>query len=448
MRVVMFESILATPHTETLIELSILHSIAGDEVIYVPAYRFLGSSPWNSPINGDPSLSSSIPAWDHYITDLIAPYVKVWIPEFVYQNIPPEWVNMSDLLGYIDRYTATLYNIDITSSDPKTTNARKAEIASLCERTIKLVHVIVEHFHPDQLYCFNGRTPSSWPLSHIAERIGLNCNYHERGASKEKYALFNKPPAYMSAWSSLYLQHRSKQELSRAKLNSAYFFRLQAAGKLNNFSYEKRDFDDSLPNFLAPNEQFVVYFCTSNREIDTVPDNDAFFPSLPTQSACINLLKVVCRLLNIKLVIRTHPSGMDDIAEVMSLHDGLSCFVIPPDSKVSSYILGSKAKARFSVGSTIGYELIYRGLDCALMARSIVLGEEGLSTTTDKDSIRDYILKSGAIEGNNDFIYYLGDFLLSYGYDYHLFNATGLFSGYIDLTQLNSKLKYVPDLAP
>jgi hypothetical protein len=39
MKIVAFESILATPHTETLLELCVLHSLAGDEVIYVPASR-------------------------------------------------------------------------------------------------------------------------------------------------------------------------------------------------------------------------------------------------------------------------------------------------------------------------------------------------------------------------------------------------------------------------
>jgi len=147
-------------------------------------------------------------------------------------------------------------------------------------------------------------------------------------------------------------------------------------------------------------------------------------------------VKVVCKSLGLKLVIRTHPIGLDDISDVMSLDNGIDCFVIPPESKISSYLLGSRATARFSTGSTIGFEMIYRGHDCGLMVRTTVSGEDGLSTTIDEDSVRDFILKAGRVADAQNFIHFLGDFLLNYGHDYLLYNATSLHSGRIDLSKI------------
>jgi len=437
MKVIAFESILATPHTETLLELSVLHSLAGDEVIYVPAYRFVGSSPWNSPINGDARLPRTLEAWDQYIVHLIDPFANIWVPEFVYQQFPHDWLDGSLLDAYVETATTVFYGVK--GSDTVTADIarhRTAEVASTAILTLQILQVMINQLQPDLVYCFNGRTPSSWPLHHVSKRIGLSCIFHERGSTMSKYALFTKSPAYNSAWRDLYRQHRANRDFSIAKINAAYFYRIQASGKLKNFGYLDRNFEDSLPSFLSEDEQFVVFFCSSNVEIDTVPDQDVFFESLPNQIECIKLVKVVCKSLGLKLVIRTHPIGLDDISDVMSLDNGIDCFVIPPESKISSYLLGSRATARFSTGSTIGFEMIYRGHDCGLMVRTTVSGEDGLSTTIDEDSVRDFILKAGQVADAQNFIHFLGDFLLNYGHDYLLYTATSLHSGHIDLSKI------------
>ena len=438
MKVIAFESILATPHTETLLELSVLHSLAGDEVIYVPAYRFVGSSPWNSPINGDPSLPRSITEWDRYIVNLLDPFVTFWVPDYVYQQFPQEWFEGSILDTYIGLATRTLYgSINSIEVSANIIAPRIAEVSTQVKMSIHLMQVIVAKLKPDRVYCFNGRTPSSWPLSRIAEKLKLDCRFHERGASIEKYALFRKPPAYNSAWRELFQSHRARRDLTSSKLNAAYFFESQATGKLKNFGYTNRDFNESWPNFLPTDEPFVVYFGSTDAEIDTVPDQDVYFPTLPSQFACVSLLKTVCKKLGIKLVIRLHPSTPFQLDEYVSLDDGISCFVIPPRSQISSYYLGSKALARFSVGSTIGFELAYRGYDCALMAKSLVTGEVGLSTTISEDSILRYIQNGTNQSSVADYVHFFGDFCLSYGEDYQVFRPTGQFSGVIDLTFLH-----------
>lgn len=435
MKVMIYETTLATPHTETSIELAILHSLAGDKVVYFPAYRFLTGDPFASNINGDPMLPRAISDWDNFITSSISKFSDVWTPDFVYEESPDRFCSEAQLNEFILRACNTLFpGLKLTDRIVGETITLFDLVSSATRLSFKLALVSILQVRPDRIYCFNGRTPATWPMYKTASYLGVECLYHERGSSFDKYAIYRYPVAYNSASRDLYERHRVGKDIPSAKLDSAYFYNIQKKGLLQNFGFTERVFSDDFPAFLGEQEPFVLFLCSSDSEIETVPDQDCYFDSLPSQTACINLVRNVCIRLGIKFIVRMHPVNLDKKHPMLSLHDGENCFVIPPESQISSYFLGSRALAIFSVGTTVGFELMFRGFDCALMAKSIVFNEPEAKTVNSAEQVEAYILSKPCAFVVPEFIYLLGDFYLNYGNKYRLFRPTGHFSGSFDFS--------------
>ena len=101
-----------------------------------------------------------------------------------------------------------------------------------------------------------------------------------------------------------------------------------------------------------------------------------------------------------------------------------------PGENVCSYELGARAGYRFSVGSTITYELIYMGYPSAFLAP--VLGyKDGLTILSTENEVRTYVSNGPYAKTKDipDIIHKYGDFYANFGESYKFFKPSGLFSG-------------------
>jgi hypothetical protein len=433
MKVILVEPLCATPHTETTLELALLHSYAGDEVSYLPLYRYLGSYPWNSPINGNPTLPRDLTSWDHYIHNIIAKHVSILSPEFIFTELPTRVLERLDCSEYSQRSAKTLFSSANGQSDSIDDLAKRSiTISRITEFSAKILLTLLSKQTYDIVYVFNGRIPGSWSTGSVAKAEGIKCEFHERGSTINKYALADRPFAYSSSWLQMFSEFRNSRSVEDSRLNAGLFFRRQRTGKLLNFGYNDRfseteDFD--LPGLK---DKYVLFLCSSDNEIDTVPNQDSYFSEIPSQYDCVRLLRDVCYEQGVQLIVRIHPGVNEPGNIILSLDDGEKCIVVRPEQQISSYILGKFAYARFSVGSTIGYEFIYMGLSCAFMAKCILYDAPGITLAKDRNSILRYLRNPLVTDSAKLLMNYYGDFFSNYGVDYQLFRPTGQFTGYFD----------------
>lgn len=430
-KVLIIESILATPHTETNAELGVLHSIAGDKVDYFPLYLFVGSYPWNSPIGGDPLKSREIIDWHRYILDRFKSIFSFISLDYIYDSVPSKVLEKINISLYSELNSRTLVSsISSGRENLDSFAVAKNSIERLTEYASKIIYTLLLTRRPDLIYAFNGRIPTLWPIYHIAKALDISVRYQERGATVDKYAISDIPFAYAGAWRKMISKYISETDEVYSRLNSAYFYAKQRKGSVLNFSYAQRHPENS--NFTLPglSDKYAVFFCSSETEINTVPEQDAYFAELPTQRDCVELLLDCCKQTSTQVVIKSHPSAVDGDDGLGIFHDGRRCIYIPPSSEISSYNLGERATFRFSVGSTISFELMNEGLECAFMAKCILYDHPLTILANDKASVLRYLTKKTY---NPDATRHLariaGDFYASFGIQYRFFKPSGLFSG-------------------
>jgi len=442
LKILIIDTIAACPHTETSLELAIKESLYGSSVHYFPAFLFTEAQIWRSSINGNNSLGSSNKQWYDYIIKIISRFVKLELLSSDTPNLlslPPsiEQLEESELDTYSRYFAHSFSDIPLTENTAEVLKTQEW-VKGLAIRSAALFLTIVDRVKPDLVYLFNGRTPESWPCYRISLGLDLRIRYHERGSTISKYELFSAPPAYVKAWKSSFQTFASKALSREDEKNAASFFKRQQIGKVMNVSYADRMLQSVFSTVGILNREFAVFFTSSNFEVYSIPDPDCW-NELGDQASAVSTLLSVCQELKVPLVIRVHPnSGRYDRETFIRFHDGVSCLVIHASEGVSSYQLAEAASFRFSVGSTITWELQFRGLPCAVLSNTIGRNEPGVYELRSKEEISSFMQSDSSIESARSSATKIGAFYSSFGEPYEYFKPATFFSGAIDFELVDS----------
>jgi len=446
MRVLVFEGVAACPHTETSTEIAIKETLYGSVVFYFPAFLYTTHQFWRSNVNGNASLGSKNVDWWKYLTEYVLPFSQiVTLSEReirdCYNHTRRDEFEELDLANYCRALSHSMVETPLNSETEETLKLSDA-IALVTKQSCLLLRLVIDKVRPDLIYVFNGRNPEAWPCYKLFRNLGPDCVFHERGATYKQYALFDAPPAYIGPWQRAYREWNSKLLTRNDEIESALFFRRQEVGRLKNFSPYNTRYNQARYNIKNLNwESSAVFFSSSNFEIQSVPDSDVW-NELGDQHSVVVTLYEVCRSLGVPLVIRLHPhSGQYDAETFESLANNIDCFVIKASDEISSYYIAKMARYRFTVGSTITWELMYRGLSCGVLANTFASGEVGITELNTVERIYQFMSETPTADSTIRLASKCGLFLSTFGYSYDFFQPEDEFRGKFNLSDLASLVR-------
>ena len=445
MKVLIIETTPATPHAETALEIAVKENISGSKVVYCPIFHLLPQLIWKSNINGRNSTGKvdSIADWLTYLTRMVSPYAEVDLfslestPDYLNESIRQNIFNFSyDFQPFGTLVKSNAIEIFRTVDLNFILDNHRNICESLAQTAIiayELSLLLIRKHQPNLVYLFNGRTAASFPIFLACQKLGIKTLVHERGYSIDTYSLWETPPQYIDVVRSGMNKFSMGRSSYEARMSAAIFYYRQRNGKINNLGIINSQDHNLEIRIQGCHERFAVYFPTSSYELLCMPGQDCSNALGPQDVAIATLIRV-CNEENMQLIIKMHPNTpKSEQAAYDKFADGEKCIVIPPESSISSYNLGASAFRNFSYGSTITWEFLYSGIQCAVLAYTVGRDEEGVIELSNAESIRQY-LRNPLPPADPSFSIKYADFINSFGERYDFYRAETLFSGVFDVT--------------
>ena len=310
-------------------------------------------------------------------------------------------------------------------------------------------NLIISNYKPKKIISFNGRFACAKAIFESALSLGIPVQYHERGATPDKYEIFDKQPHNLP-----YIREKTKifWETSSLSLNEKiaeskkYFEGRRSGDGIGWMSFIDKQTRGMIPSDI--NGRKIVYFSSSDDEYAAVEKeylDSLRNPMFKDQRHAIQILiNWVSNQEDSSLIIRVHPHLMKKSPEDRQWWNSLSgknVNLIPSESPIDSYALIDWSDVVVTYRSTTGIEATYWGKP------SISVGPanySGFGCVYEPESIQDlfHLLEKTDLQKLNQeacFIY--GFYRMSFGIPYKYYQPETLFQGKF----LNKDLSLYPE---
>lgn len=251
---------------------------------------------------------------------------------------------------------------DISQETKKTKNILES-LAGLTDQLEKIVNKV----NPELVYMFNGRVTLYRPLLQICEQKKIPFYVHERGSSNATYSItLNNMPHDIATKDKeirdLWAASKSSED-EKTKIGSSWY-ESRALGNMPHW-YSFTDHQDVslLPPGWDDKNHNVTVYVSSDDEFAAVPGWE--IEIYETQMEGLrHILSTFASRPEYRFFIRMHPNlrGLKnrDVDALRALDkEFTNCFVITPESEISTYSLLKKSDKIISFGSTTGIEAAY-----------------------------------------------------------------------------------------
>jgi hypothetical protein len=223
----------------------------------------------------------------------------------------------------------------------------------------------------DCIYIFNGRELAEATIISEIRKRKYKIKIYERASNSNRYEIYDSSPHNNEEWWQKIA--RNSQTVSdsfnqESKLAAERYIRLKMNG-IDPFTAIKwKDYlDSSVNDFPELPSRYVVFFSVSTSEFSPFPEYNSK-AGFSNQFVALGELIEAAKLNDINVVVRRHPNsiGRDKIDREMDywkpfLSDS-SVVYFPPTSRVNSYDLAEKSLSTFTWRSTIGFDMLCRGI--------------------------------------------------------------------------------------
>lgn len=441
MKVLMIEATPATPHAETGLEIAIKEKLSGSEVVYAPIFHLLPILVWRSNINGRrlEAGADSLEDWISYLVNQVKEYAEVdvftlnAVPDYLTEEIRRDpfgfYYDGHDFGALVKSNAVQLFNTGDFDAILQNHLGVCLALAQTAILSYRIGEYLVTRHAPDLVYFFNGRTAGSYPLYLLCQKMGVRTIIHERGATKDKFSIWMRPPQYQDVIADAINDYALGRCPDAARLSAAAFYSRQKSGKITNYGFVNQGQNHDAPiEIPGLHQRYAVYYTTSNFEILLMPGQDVT-NALGSQMDALSSLVDVCAAEGLQLLIKMHPGTPNsELENYKKFADGDKCVLILPDSIISSYRLGYSAYRNFSYGSTITWEFLFSGVHCAVLSNTIGRGQGGVVELDSRENIAEYIMRE-LPPVDRSFAIKFGDYMANYGETHELYRPETLFSG-------------------
>ena len=299
--------------------------------------------------------------------------------------------------------------------------------------TFEKVRVIIHNARPDVIITFNGRFATCRPIVEAALTEGVYLQRHERGATFDRYALFDE-----SIHSAAYVRRRIVELWSQAEpreresVAHSFFVRRRNGDGIGWYSFVDHQIQVNVPPRVEEVRR-VVYFSSSDDEYAAISDTVEPGSWGEQLQAVQALIDTCAEFDDIELLIRVHPHIKKKASVARARWNSLTgknVRIIPAESTVDSYGLLDSADAVVTYGSTIGIEAAYWGKPSVLLGPSTYAGLGTCLEPKSKAELAQLLTSSAGLSGQrreNCLPY--GYYYLSYGNRYKYYEPESLSEG-------------------
>lgn len=286
---------------------------------------------------------------------------------------------------------------------------------------------------PDLVYLFNGRFSNIRPVVRLCELNNINYKIHERGSNKTKYSLHeNHLPHDFNEFQKLVEEHWNSSAEDDRFGTTETFYQDRRAGKEQAWhSFVSSQKERELPENWDPAKRNIVIFNSSEDEFAAIGDT-LKMRLFRTQLEGIGFIADLMRGSKvISVYVRMHPnlkgvnnSTVTDIYKIKS--DNFH--VIEPASTISSYQLIDSSDIIVTFGSTVGIEGTFWNKPSVLLGDAFYKDLGSTYNPATKEELTELLLNENKPKEKLG-AYKYGYYINSYGIDYNLYKAEGLFAG-------------------
>ena len=374
MKILIIESIGATPHLETSGEIALREKKKGNEVIFswignnLPwndwqlnwAYRFIGGS-YEKKLNDFCNILKKnkidVENFDEKI-DLFK--IEKWAKKFR--------GNLKQLKKY--KYDGCNLGTSVASSLISkfkniniNTNKKINKVypllyssALIYERAKSKINFI----KPKKIFTFNNRFATTYPIIAAAEKFNIAISIHERGSDINKFEIYEKNVHDINlikkSIDKYWRLNKQQSKITKAKK----FFLNKVSGKTlnkkNMINFTNNQIKNYLPK-LPSNKRIVTFYSSRDYEKASIIDQE-----YNQMKAFIKLKKIISEFEDIHLVVRVHPTlkniKSDDDIEWLMFKDK-NTTIIQSFEKIDTYSLMFKSDIVITYTSSIIVEASY-----------------------------------------------------------------------------------------
>ncbi len=296
---------------------------------------------------------------------------------------------------------------------------------------------ILNNYKPKKIISFNGRFACAKAIFESAYILGIPHQYHERGATFDKYEIYDKQPhnlPYIREEMKIYWETSTLYLDEKIAESKKYF-----EGRRSGDGIGWISFIDNQTRGMTPSDvdgRKIVYFSSSDDEYVAIEKKylDSLRHSIfeDQRHAIQALVDWVSNQEKTNLIIRVHPhlmkKSIEDRKWWTSLN-GKNVNLIPPESPIDSYALIDWSDLVVTYGSTMGIEATYWGKP------SISIGPanySGFGCVYEPESIQDLfnlLEKTDLHKLSQDTCFVYGFYQMSFGIPYKYYKPETLFDG-------------------
>lgn len=229
--------------------------------------------------------------------------------------------------------------------------------------TFVITEKLIRNFKPHKVITYNGRFASSRPIIDLCKKYSIPVLYHERGATKDRYYLSEKPPHnFKGIRASIKEMWESSQDRNKQEIAKSYFLKKIEGEGIGWVSFTKAQTRNLVPE--KSKKYRWTYYSSSDDEYMYVEDSIEY-PIFKSQVEAIQwLINYVAKLDDVELIIRVHPHKEQKSQKLKNFWNNLSgknVLIVPSHSPVDSYALAKSSDLVIVYGSTMGVEAAYLG---------------------------------------------------------------------------------------
>ncbi|NEO24146.1 hypothetical protein [Moorena sp. SIO4A5] len=249
----------------------------------------------------------------------------------------------------------------------------------LIERLLRCSAIVYEKarkviikYNPHKIIALNGRSAPVKGIFEAAKQLDVEVQYSERGATYDRYELFDQPPHDMAYLREKIKTYWQQAGMDREELGHTFYKNRRQGEGIGSTHFTSKQQQGVVPGRRS-NQRQIVYYSSSDDEYAAISDL-VKHPIFKNQREAVeSLITWVSNRMDCYLTIRIHPhlhrKSLEDRNWWNSLN-GKNVQVIPPHSMVDSYALMDWADVVVTYGSTTGVEAAYWGKPSVLLGDS------------------------------------------------------------------------------
>jgi hypothetical protein len=289
---------------------------------------------------------------------------------------------------------------------------------------------MIRQHRPKAVLVFNGRFACTRAVCEAARQVEVKCLFHERGATLERYAIFEKQFNDLEYWCQCIRDAWDQASSDRGEIGRSFFTRRRNGDGIDWTSFTVGQKRGLVPVRGAGRR--LVYYSASGDEgvYESRFMARRLFES--QRAAVLFLIDWVGRQDNVELVIRVHPRVQELSARERNWWDSLKGKNVRLEaarSRTDSYALAESADLVLTYSSTMGVESSFLGKPVILLGDSTYRGFDCVYEPDTFEQLQTLLAQTALPPMPPETCIPYGYFHLTFGHSYQFYQPTDLFEG-------------------